>query len=857
MTPVWRLIEWRLRRRLPPEEVAPVLGDLIEDHRRRHSAIGPVRATVWLIREAGSVARSYPRRRALSGRRRLMHTLGSIATDLRLGLRMAIRQPTVSVAVVLTLALAIAANAALFSVVDGLLFRPLPLAHAHEIVTIDFKAAPPGVNPPQALRARNARRQELREALAVSPLFVDVVHGAPSDAFFGALDAVAELDVLASGVSAGFFEAAGVVPMLGREFNADDEAGVASSGPGAATPTPLPIIIGHAFWQRHFGGDRGVLDRVVELAGRSVRVIGVMGPGVRFPDETDVWTPPTRTLTTQLYDYGRLAPGVTPAALETAFPELAFVPLRDAVRPGGTETLVFLLASAVVLLLVAWVQVAALVFARAISGAPDLGVRLALGAGRFRLMRQCVAESVLLAAGALASAWVLVPWLTAFVIGRLPVEMTRGQYLAPDVRTLLFACGASAVGLIVMGALPVAVVRRMMPADLLRGSRDPGRPGVAKLRHAMLVVQIALTTLLVYVSSLATHSFVRALNYDYGFDADNVMIFSTPSDGDRQDRQRRAAESLEALRALPEVQAAATLMAPPLMRAAYYATLTHLDGAPVDPIRVRMNYVSEDFVPALGARVIAGSASAPGTPGAQAGVALVNESLARKLVGDPENVVGRQVQALVFRGPIVGVIADLVDTQPGEPSDPQIFMQAPGVAFVIAIRTRTTLEAATPAITTTLQRIWDEVPARRLRPMVDDLRTTLTPWRGRSVLFGLIAGFCLPLAAIGLAGAMLYTVRSRTRETAIRLALGADPRRIRRRVVVGAVSLAGTGLAIGLAGGIVAGHLMSSQLFDVRAVDGWALGATSVGLLGLAWLAALAPARRASRTDPSLALREG
>jgi predicted permease len=655
------------------------------------------------------------------------------------------------------------------------------------------------------------------------------------------------------------------------------------AGPRRQSPEPLPIVIGHGLWQRVFGGDPGVLG-LRELGGRRVRIVGVMGPGVKFPGETNVWArvssmrnrPPT---------YARLVPGATAEQLAAQFPALAITPLRDVLRPGDSRTVLLLFTAAGLLLLVAWVQVAALVVSSAVGRAQELGIRLALGGTRARLLRHFALENALLAALSLALGWLLAGPATSSIVAALPGDLRDGQYFTVDLRTLAFSSAVSLVGFSLLTVFPTTLVRRTSALSLLRGNIG-GLPFTAeRLRHALLVGQIALTGLLLYLSGLVFHSFIRAATLDFGFDTERVLLFTPPYPrvpaadfGNTAgmpdpeiaartiERRHRVIETLDRLSTAPGVLAAATLFNVPLAPSLEHEEpLLAFNGRPfLTPLAAQRTSASVDFVSALGGTLVAGESFSDDQHRGREDLAVVNESLARQLAPtirimgrDIEiGVIGREIRSRFFRGRIIGVVKDLVDA-PGRAPEPRYFTpdNRAAVPRVIAIRSRVSLDESLPAIRTVLQDVWGSLPPRQFRLMRDELRGVLAPYRSQALLLGIIAVGCLPLAVVGLSGALLYSVRVRTREIAIRLALGADPARVRRAVLRRAVGLVGIGLALGTLTGAAVGRVVAHQLFQVQAADPWTLVAV-LGILGaFAWLAALVPARQAARTEPAAALR--
>ena len=801
------------------------------------------------------------------------------------------RRPALAAAVILPIALAIAVNTALFSVMDGLLFRPLPFDRPHELIAIDYRYT--GDRPPDIMFMPHlsAERERLRDALEGSPL----ISAATQAGFTRNLwTDTPELGVQPVAADSRFFRLLGLDPLVGAHFNKDDE----QIGQSAAAGVPIPVIIGHGLWKRVFGEDPNVLG-VRDLGGQRVRIVGVMPAGVKFPGETTLWAA-RRTVTNRPPTYARLAAGASTEQLAARFPDLQFTPLEDDVRPDGATTLVVLFAAACLLLVVAWVQVGALVFAGTVGRVHELGVRLALGAGRSRVVREFALENVILAGAAFGVAWLAARPLTAFVVSALPIDLTSGQYLEPDARTFVFACGVSLVGLAFLTLLPLGLIRHTSPLQLLQG-RAGGLPFRAeRIRYVLLVAQVTLTTTLLYLSGLMVHSFVQASTYDYGFDSERVLLFTPPlpplpvdidlskyAKGDaevharlvRQDLWVR--DTLEVLRSAPSVIAAASFGHVPLTtRGERFGSSK--PGAPTWPPRgaqtislngrkveldtpIRGNVVSPDFVRALGATLIAGqSFNAPDT--ATENAIVINETLARRLAsvatpdGVPVGVVGSSIfinnERRAYR--IVGVISDLVYGSPNEAALPQTFQLSSKVSgYVIVIRTRGGVDAALPELRTVLQRIWGpDLPSWHFSLLRDAWHAGLTPFRGNALLLSLVGGFCVPLAAIGLMGALLYSVRVRAREIAIRIALGAEPITVSRAVVMRSVTMVGFGLALGTGLGVAAGRATSHQLFNVHPADPWTIAAVAAALLTTGWLAALIPAAHAARTDLAVALRQ-
>jgi predicted permease len=848
---LWRAATWWLGRRLPAHELAPVSGDLIEEYRRDRAARGRLRAEWRFGADTLAVGRAYRR----GG------WMGALLAESRLAIRHAARQPGVTVAVAATLAFAVAANTALFSIVDGLFLRPLPFPDPGALVRLR-------VSESSSATDQVATYLQLIRETEASPLLVGAAFSGGTDAFDAEPDTIADLGLVSSGVSADFFRVLGVQPILGRAV--DD-----SDSPDA---DPLPVVLGHGVWRSVFGSDPAIAGSVVPLAGRRVAVLGVMPAGFDHPRGANIWVPagpaigttPTGALTyTRFWDLARLGRGVSIEQFRGRFPDLDVEPLREAIKPDEAGALLFLLGATGLFLLAAWVQVGALMLARATTRAAEIGVRLALGAGRLRLLSQFGAEGAVLALGALAAAWVATPVLTTFIARQLPEAMTAGQRIDPDVRTFLFASAVSVAGVLLLTLVPMDVLRRAAPVVLLRGGTATSRAGTDRIRAALLVAQLACTTLLLCLAGLALHSNLRVNRVDVGFEQDCVWQFRLPglaanlsgAERDAARERRRAAvdETLLALRALPGVVAAGAASSPPLSSWGRY--VVRRPGRPqFEESLVPINSVTPGYFGALGVRLVEGHTFDEPVYRGDAGVAVVNEALARELVAAGP-VIGQTIGA-TSEWRVVGIVADVIDGAPGQVREPQLLvpLTRPNLAVIVvraAAGDGAAESAASAAIAAVLERHWGAFAPRRFQPLSAEVAALTAPWRARSILFGLVAALCLPLAVVGLAGAMQNAVRSRHREIAIRLALGAGASRVRRAIVSQALLYAGLGVAIGIAGGIGAGVLMASQLFEVQPVDARTIAGVTAGMLVVAWLAAWMPARRAAGIAPAVALKDG
>jgi predicted permease len=815
-----------------------------------------------------------------SGGRRLAAALAGSLGDLRMAARTLGRQPMLLAATVLPVALAIAANTALFSFTDGLLFRELRLVRdPGSLVAIGFD---PELSTYISLNQLRAAVEAARRA----PALTNRIWTRPGR-LFGDEAAVGGTSVIEQAVSLDFFDVLGVQLAHGRGFFESDLAG---------TDAPA-VVVAHDLWRIHLGADATVPDGPITLAGQRVRVVGIAPPGFAFPDQSNVWAaaafdvpraPGPRAPGPALPTYARIAGGVGLDVVRAQLPQpLRVRPLVDAVRPRGAMAVAFLFGTTALLLLVSWLQVGALLFTRSVSRSAEIGIRLALGAGRARLFRGFAAEAVVVAGLALMLAWLATPWFVVAVVGILPPDLTAGHPVGPDLRALVFASAMTGAGILALALLPVDLLRRVSPLTLLKGGAKDFSVSwsAGRVRSAILLGQVTVTVVLLYVAGLVAHSFVRVTTFDLGFDSAPLIAWTVPpafpadahvprpggsaaealaaADQARRRQQIRQhgllMSALDALRTLPEISAAAAATYHPVTRNQTRIPLSvsgHLDGP---PIGTRINRVTPEFFDTLGMRVVEGDAANALRQAFD--VVVINEALAAR-IGRLGTVVGQRIQApgLLPEARIVGVVADYVDEAPDLRPDPQVFLPTPperaASLSIGLVRATGDLEAARGRVRAVVAATWGDVASTTFTTMDDEVARATVAWRGRAIFVLLIAVLCLPLAVAGLFGALNYDIARRSKEIAVRLALGADPGRVRRQVTGHALALVAVGIAAGVGAGWLVGRLMEGYLFGIAAADFATSAAVAGIMLVTAWLAALAPAWRASRTDPAGVLRE-
>ena len=809
--------------------------------------------------------------------------LEDLAADLRYGARSLARSPGYAAAVIATLALAIGANSAIFSVVHGVLLKPLPYADPDRLVRLHQSALPAGYEEVELsvaeladYRARVGAFEALIEFHGMS--FTLLSHGEPERVRTGV-------------VSADYFDVLGVEPVAGRTFVAADDA------PGA----PAVLVLGHSYWMRRFGGDRAAVGAVVEMNDRAHTIVGVLPPVPVVPEDRDVYMPvsacPYRTDPEFVADrddrmmsaLARLRPGVTvtAAAAEVAaaaqamaaehpeiYPPAAgftaeVVPLGDELSRAARPTFLVLLAAVGLVLLIACANVASLALARRLRRRQELAVRAALGAGRGRLARQLLTEAVLLAlaAGALGLALAAgaLDLLTVFAARYSP----RAAEIGLDPAVLAFTFGVSLAAGLGFGALP-AFSRGPTPRAggppssglaVSGGGRIASGGGV---RRALVVVQLAVSLVLLAGAGLAARSLWALHRVDPGFDPGHVLTASIALNWSKYDEGAKARafylELLDRVRG-PRVAAAAVAGTFPLDQDGPGRRRWQVEGRPLtDPELAPLAdlyLVSEEYFDVLGMPLVAGRRFAATDDAGAPEVAIVGRMIARRWGADP---VGRRIS--IDEGEswltVVGVVGDVrqhgLDREAGE-AIYLPFRQGLGYAGRLLVRSDRDPRRLAAQVTAAVRAIDPEQPVSDVRTLDRVRAASLAPPRLTASLLAAFALLALAIAATGVAGLMAYAVSQRSHEIGIRLALGAARGRVVAMVVGQGLALAVAGAALGLAAALGTTRLLEDLLYRVEPTDPLTLGAVTAALIAVAAAACLLPARRATAIDPVRALR--
>jgi predicted permease len=809
--------------------------------------------------------------------------MDTLLQDLRLALRRLRRSPTFTLVAVATLALGIGANVAIFSVVHAVLLRPLPMRDDARLVRLST-VGKQGAGPTSALDLKDLREQ--------ARAFEGLVGLASAAVTLGADSAESSPEKVRTAlVTAEFFQVLGADVRLGRALQAGDDA------PGA----PKVAVLSHGLWQRRFGGSPSVLGRSLNLGGPEPwTVVGVAAPGFDFPARSELWTPlpwdasmvkPEARGSHWLEVYGRLAPGVSlegaradvtaiARRLAEQYPKtnadkgLSVEPLRDVLLGRTRPSLLLLMGAVGLVLLIACANLTHLLLARAASREGELSVRLALGASRGRIARELLLESALLSllggvAGLLAAMWAL-DALAA--LG--PRDIPRIEEVSLDRTVLAFTAGLSVLTTFLFGLVPALQASR---ADLGRSLRAvSGGGGMSAHRHrtrsALIIGETALAVLLLVSAGLLLRSFVHLQRADLGFRPEGVLTvrmelpplhyrFGTAAPAAFYDRL------LERLRALPGVEAAGAVSVLP-MDGGIKWTLPVKDAqrpaAPdAQPWETRVRIVTPGALEALGVKVLRGRALTASDRGEGGRAVLVNAEAARRF-WPGEDPVGRTVSTEMdwgngaFGGRVVGVVEDQALDGLGAPAVPELFVpyeQARGTGMTLLLRTSGEPLALASAVRSEIRALDASLALSSVRTLSSVVDGTVAPLRFYLLLVGTFAGVAMVLAAVGLYGVVAYAVLQRTRELGIRMALGAREEQVTGMVLGGYLRLTAVGLVLGLALSAGASRALTHLLSGVRPTDPLTYGVVVAVLGAVAFLAALLPARRASRVPPSIALR--
>jgi len=808
----------------------------------------------------------------------------SILQDLRVASRSLAKARTFSAVTVVTLAIAIGSNTAIFSVVDGVLLRSLPYPEADRIVRVAARTLPQAGGGPEAPFSDRG--------------FWHFVENNRSFEVFGGYEGGAAqwpltsdgdpLQVNVALMTRSAFDVIGVPPARGRLPAPEEDV------PDA----PLVVLISNELWVDRYGSDPGIIGRSIELNGASREVIGVMPPAYDFPTpQTDVWAPDRLNPASENFgghhiaSIARLRPDVTieeatadAESLIARFSEVGYGPqwfqgifsgeaavrtLKDEIVGDARAPLLILLGTVVFVLLIACANVANLLLVRAESRTRERAVRVALGSGRARLTAYVMTESLLLSlAGAVlgvAFAWVG----TRLLVAAGPTSIPRLSEIGINGSVLLFTAAIAVGAGVLFGALPALRAGSRRSWGVLR---DGGRgTTIGKDRHfarnTLVIGQVALALMLLVGSGLVVRSFQELRSVDPGFEADRVMTFRLSLPPNKYSTPDATAqfydELVERLEAIPEATDAAGISNLPLTGGGAILT-TQIDDHPTPegefPPTFSIRRATPGYFASMGIPIIEGREFTPEDHQARLGSLLISGSVKRQYWPN-ESALGKRMTTAGAPARVVGVVGDLHDAGLEIPAEqfvykPMLDSVGGGVrAMMMAVRTDGDPNTLVTGIRATVQALDPTLPITQIRTMEDIVGDSLSRTSFTMTMLLLAALVSLFLGAVGIYGVLSYVAEQRTAEMGIRLALGADAAAVRSLIVRQGMTLAMAGIVLGLAGAAGLGGVMNSVLFGVSRLDPVTLIAVSATFLAVAALACALPAARAARTSPAIALR--
>jgi predicted permease len=810
----------------------------------------------------------------------------TLLQDIRYGIRMLAKNPGFTAIAVLTLALGIGANTAIFSVVNAELLRPLPFRDPGQLVRV---------------ASANARIHTVSGAVSYpdfadwrsqNHVFQDMAAYMDSSYALTGIEQPAHLT--AANVSASMFNVLGVSPELGRDFQPEDDE-----------PHHHVAILSHRLWKERFGGDPQIIGRVITLDNTAYTVVGVMPASFQYLLQREtpaLWSTlaPMResgTDSSSMADHrdahflrviARLKPGVTladaqanmdviAASLAKQYPDsnkyfsARVVSEQEELTHSIRPALFVMMVAVGFVLLIACVNVANLLLARATGRTREIAIRSALGAGRNRVIRQLLTESFLLALMAGALGLLLAVWGSAALVRFSPENLPRIAEIRMDGWVLAFTMGLSLATGMLFGLAPALQVSHANIVDALKEgalSSTAGR-GRHALRSSLVVVQMALALVLLVGSGLLIHSLLHLQNVNPGFDPHNVMTSNVDLPDAKYTDAKKALyfkDLMPQLKALPGVQSAAGIYPLP-MGGDEIRTSFQVDGHPVaksEEAHTSLRDVTPDYfatmrIPILQGRDFGAQDEAASTP-----VIIINEALARQ-VFPGENPIGKHMMPEVAQGAsepvmreVVGVVGNVKFHDLSDEWAPESYVPYAQISFgslTLVVRTSQDAHSLAKPIAETVRSLDKDLPTYAPKTVEEYLNGTVAQPRFNTYLLGIFAALAMLLTAVGLYGVISYSVAQRTHELGIRMALGGQPRDMLRLIVGQGLRLAIFGVAIGLVAAFSLTHFLSSMLFGVSSADPISYIAVVSLLLVVVIVACYVPARRAMRVDPMVALR--
>jgi len=803
--------------------------------------------------------------------------MGTFIQDLRYAVRTTLRAPGFSFVVITALAIGIGVNTAIFSVVNSVLLRPLAYGDPDRIVMVwmdnkRMKVSEDIHSYPNYVDYRD-QNQTLEQLAAYSGVSMNLIGAGEPERVIGSM------------TTANLFDVLRVDPLLGRPYSVEEEQ------PGR----DAVVVLSYSFWQRRFGGDKNILGQSISLSDRARTVIGVMPPGFKFPHkDAEFWAPlaidPERRGFRGAFGYyavGRLKPGVTldqaqadmssiADNLERQYPNILegyganVVPLHRQVVGSVQPALLILLVAVSLVLLIACANVANLLLARAASREREIAVRSALGAGRARLVRQLLTESLLLAITGGALGLLLAYWGLRSLIAIAPADVPRLNEIGIDWRVLVFTAVVSLLTGVLFGIAPAL---QSSKTDLNEALKEGGRSSTSargrRLRSALVVTEIALSLLLLTGAGLLARSFERLQSVDLGFRADHLLTMNLQLSRTRYQGKQGAEfyrQLIERVQGLPGVVSAGATTAIFIGTLPNSSNFTIEDRPPMaasEQIEAPIDFVTPGYFRAMGIPLLMGRELTEQDDGSRQPVALINKTFADRFWPD-QDPTGKRFKFgdATSDDPwltIVGVVGDVRRTGYDSAVRCESFLPYTQRSFMgfmtLVVRTSTEPSSIIPIVREQVTEIYSDQPISHIMTMDQMLGEMTAQRRLNLVLFAILAGVALLLAVIGIHAVMSYSVAQRTHEIGVRVALGARAAQVVGLVIRQALALTVVGVTFGLVGAFLLTRLMTSLLYEVSATDPAVFMIAPLAMASVAIASCVIAARRATSVDPIVALR--
>ncbi len=792
--------------------------------------------------------------------------------DLRFGARMLLKEPGFTLIAVLTLALGIGANTAIFSVVNAVLLRPLPFPEPERLVWLRES------NPPANLPQASVTYPNFLAWRSQTQVFAQMAAYREGD--FNAQAGPEPRRVNGARVTIDFFATLGVQPAMGRAFLPAEDT------PGGERV----VILSHALWRQSFGGDPQLVGRHLKVDGQSHTVVGIMPPGFHFPgDAAELWLPSALDPNSSgdrrfLRALGRLKPGATfeearaefeaiAMRLEQSYPDtnkgwrVFMQPLSETISGRMRQPLYVLLSAVLFVLLIGCANVANLLLSRNAARERELAIRAALGAGRGRIVRQLLTESLLLSLLGGAGALLFAAWGVKALVASGPRNIPRLNEASIDLPVLGFTLAVALLTGLIFGMAPAWQRSRLNVNTALKDGARVAGAGARRLRQLLVVVEIAFALLLLIGAGLMLKSFARLQQVAPGFDVRSGLTMEINLPQAKYARREQLVafmrQAVEGLKTLPGVEFAGATHRLPLKGNSGLG-IFQIEGrpapAPGENITVNFRSISPEYFRALGAPLVAGRTFTEEEGWQRLGAVIINQAFQRRHWPN-ENPLGKRIKLGIAPDwfTVVGVAADVKESGLNAETDAGLYLpyvMVPSPAMTLVLRTKTEPLSLAAAASAAIRRVDSEQAVSNISTLEQLLSDTVAEPRFNTGLMSLFSLLALLLAVVGIYGVMSYAVAQRTQEIGLRMALGAEPRDVLKLVIGQGMKLVAVGLALGLLAALGLTRWLETLLFDVKATDPLTYAVIAVSLAAVALLACYLPARRATKVDPLVALRQ-